>query len=264
MIDLLLDWPPFAAMAVVVGATFLLTILPYAAARAVFGKRDADEQNDLANSVVIRVSALHGLILALVFAQELSNHRDISTAASREAVLVNDVFFDLRRYDVEETAALQRELALYVDEVLRREWSLLASERDLSGQAWVHWEQVYLGVLTLDPQTIHQEALQELMVSHIRDVSSLRRIRENAALSGLQPLFLAAAIFGVMLTSAGFFQHKPTAPNLFLLAIYAVFNGLVIYFIVAFANPYHAPGSVTPIGFERIMLEEIGQMLQSP
>ncbi len=55
--------------------------------------------------------------------------RDISTASSREAVLVGDAFFELSRYDAAATLPMHRELATYVHRILSEEWALL-SEHD--------------------------------------------------------------------------------------------------------------------------------------
>jgi hypothetical protein len=53
----------------IIGGTILISIATYAVARVLLISRSASETKDLAGSVIFRVSALHGLILALVFAQ---------------------------------------------------------------------------------------------------------------------------------------------------------------------------------------------------
>ena len=68
-----------AALSIVV----LLAFASYAIMRALAGAHDYDERKDLAGSVIFRVSALHGLILALVFAQEIANLNEADRTAAR-------------------------------------------------------------------------------------------------------------------------------------------------------------------------------------
>jgi uncharacterized membrane protein len=95
------------------------------------------------------------------------------------------------------------------------------------------------------------------MLENIREISMLRRVREDAARTGANPLFLTAAIVGVVLTSAAYFTFAPTALNLALLTVYASYTGMIIYFIVAFSNPYLPPGMATPVGFELLYQGEV-------
>src|SRR6476659_3994186 len=79
------------AIAVVMG-TYLI-------ARRVLGTgREFDRAHEAAGAVGGRLALLYGLILALVYAQELSDYKDIRAAVTEEAVAVADVFHDIRRY----------------------------------------------------------------------------------------------------------------------------------------------------------------------
>ncbi|KRS16667.1 DUF4239 domain-containing protein [Roseovarius indicus] len=251
------------ALAFVV-VTIALSLASYFLTRAVFSLRRDRGETDLANSIVVRVSALHALILALVFAQEIVNVRDISTAASREAVLVGDTFYDLRRYDDEGTLDIRTHVAEYTRAVLYEEWPSLASEKALSETAWAAWEAAYSGILSLEPANDRQDVLKDLMVSQVRELSGLRRQRENAGLAGVHTLFLIAAVAGVALTSAAFYTYAPKPQNLFLISIFSLYTGLVIFFIFAFADPYDPPAQVKPIGLERIYGGEIRALAPPP
>lgn len=253
----------FGALAFVL-ATIAVSLGSYGLTRALFSFRADRGETELASSIVVRISALHALILALVFAQEIVNVRDIKTASAREAVLVGDTFYDLRRYDDAGTREIRAELARYTRAVLYAEWPGLARDKALSEDAWAAWEAAYSGILSLVPEDGRQEALKDLMIGQVREVSGLRRQRENAGLSGVHTLFLIAAAAGVVLTSAAFFTHPPNLQNLFLISAFSAYTGLVIFFIVAFADPYSPPAPVEPVGFERIYAGEIRALAPPP
>ena len=158
----LLSLPTFLSAAVVIGGTICISIATYFGARRVLSSRAQPETKELAGSVIFRVSALHGLILALVFAQELVNLTQVRVTTSKEAALIGDVFFDLKRYGAPETVDIRTQLASYTATVLEEEWDTLARKKALSGEAWGRWESVYHAILDLEPQTRRQEDLRRI------------------------------------------------------------------------------------------------------
>lgn len=97
------------------------------------------------------------------------------------------------------------------------------------------------------------------MLSDIREISGLRRTRENAGLAGVPGLFLAAAVLGVVLTSAAFYPHNPTRQTLMLIGIFASHTGLIVFFVIAFSHPYQSPGKTSPLSFEQIYAGQLGE-----
>ncbi|WP_224404605.1 DUF4239 domain-containing protein [Afifella sp. IM 167] len=257
---MILSLPPFLAGAVIILGTIAIAFATYFAARAVMASRGVDDSRDLAGSVVIRVSALHGLILALVFAQELANFDQIGETISREAAVIGDVYYDLKRFDVEETRSARVDLAAYTSIVLREELPGLADGENLSGEAWERWEKVYDAILALEPDGVRQETLKPLLVKYVREISSLRLMREDAAGEGVNSLFMLAAIVGVALTAMAYCAFPPTAPNLLLLSIFGAYTGLIVFFVIAFAYPYSEPGEIRPASLERLFAGEIREL----
>jgi len=255
--DISQSLPTFVVGVIVVGGVILVALLTYFASRALFKTRADEESRDLASSVIFRVAALHGLILALVFAQELVNVNQIRDATSREAALMADVFYDLKRYDDAGTLAIRTDVAHYVAAVVNEEWDDLAYRRNLSDEAWRRWVSTYEAILDLEPATAREELLQENLTTAIREVSGLRRLRENAVSEPVNPLFMTAAIVGVVITAMSYFTFAPTTLHLLLLSTFAAYTGLLIFFIIAFSNPYLEPGRISPVGFERLFTGEV-------
>lgn len=163
--------------------TVILSLGVYFATRWAVRVYVDDEAEKLAGSVIFRVGALHGLILALVFAQQIVSHNAIREAINKEASVIEDVFFDLERYDDLKTIEARKNLARYVHTVINHEWEILASEKRLSTTARHEWEGVYQFILNLKPTNRRQEFLQATMVRNIQTVASLRQARD--AKSGL-------------------------------------------------------------------------------
>lgn len=250
--SLLFILPSVISAAVVVLAFCALALAPYFLARKILASRIDEHTKDLAGSVMFRVGALHSLILALVFAQELANFNDTRRTMTREAALVGDIFYDLKRYDDATTKSAQANLAQYANIVITREWDGLGKTGRLDEAAWDEWKGAYLAILDLVPASGRQEALKDIMIQNVRELSSLRLNREAAALVGTDKLFLLAAIAGVLIMSIAYFPFPPTLANLTLLLLFGVYTGLIMYFIIAFGDPFSGPAYIEPVRFQRL------------
>lgn len=239
-----------------VAATMGLTFGSYFLARHLLAPRSEEGVRDLAASVVFRVAALHGLILALVFAQELGNLNSLRDAVEREANLLRNVYFDLDRYDAERTAEIRASIAGYVRHVLDDEWDRLDDEKRLSPEAWQFREKIYLRLLDLHAETSRQAWLRTRMLEKIAAVGGDRKTRETAAATDISTVFWIVAFVGVVVVAAPYFSFPPNPANLALLALFSIYTGIVLFFIYIFDNPFNELGALDPIAFE-ILYDEI-------
>jgi hypothetical protein len=240
------------------GGTVVLSLGTYFVMSWFAGAHADDETEKLAGSVIFRIGALHGLILALVFAQQIVSQNTVREAINKEASVIEDVFFDLGRYDAAETFETRKILARYVHTVIHHEWEVLASEDRLSKTARHRLEAVYQGILDLEPTTRRQEILQTTMVRKIQTIASLRQAR--AATSEVGPdemLFWVAALIGVVLVSASFFTFRPTRLNIYLLVAFAIYTGLILGLIAAISDDYNPPAELKPIAFMNLLTGEL-------
>ena len=235
-----------------VGGSIALTFVCYALARRTLHKRSNEHTRDLSSSVVFRLSALHGLILALVFAQELINYNALNRSINHESNLVESVYFDLRRFDATQTAGLQKSLAEYVQVVLKEEWRLLASKRALSDKAWDRREVVLKGVLNLKTNGPSQTWLRERMLQKLAALEDERNSREISANTHMSPIFWFVALIGLALVSASFLSFQMNFANIALMAFFAIYTGIVLFFINAIDHPFEGPGRLSPVALERL------------
>lgn len=227
-------------------ATVVLVLAIYGATRWICMRWVEEESRDLAGSVVFRVSALHGLILALVFAQETVSHHNLDRETVREASALSDLYYDIVRHGSDQTDAMQAALRAYGETVVATEWDDLSRTGRLSTEAWGHWGQIYEIILDLPVDTPRQSALRDNMLDDIDTVAQMRDSRESHAVSTQLAPFWFAAISGIVLISVAYFYFAPTVLHLMLLSIFGAYTGIVLFLIYAFSDPFQAPGELEP------------------
>ena len=242
-----------AAAAVVLTVATVLVV--WIAAHWALARRDVEtaEHRELASSVIFRVSALHGLILSLVFAQLVFDYRELNSEASEEAAALSDLYFDVERYGAAGIEEMRTALRDYARLVIEEEWPDLGRSGALSGEAWAAWDRAYEIVLNLEPGTPREAALRDNMLARVHRVAQLRDARVSHGLMGLDGLFWIPALAGVLVVAAGFHTFRPTRHNVILLSLYGAFTGLVLFMIYALSDPFGDPGALRPSAFERLL-----------
>ncbi len=84
---------------VFVGGTVCLTLAAYLLMRWFTGKDATGRDREFAGSIATRIAALHALILAFVFAQEMVEYQQLRISSATEANALADVYNDIARYD---------------------------------------------------------------------------------------------------------------------------------------------------------------------
>ena len=238
--------------------TAALTLLCYLAMRYLAGGDPEQHTKDLAGSVIFRVSALHGLILALVFAQEMVDYQQLKFESAVEANAIADIYFDARRYDPDLAATVQEPIKSYLELVVSREWEHLAQGKGLYGPAWGQWDAAYEAVLDLKPADMRQQSLRSHMLDRIHVVSETRVKRENHAVGAISAMFWFAAMAGVVLIALAYYPYPVQRHNVVLIVMFGAFTGLVLFFIYAFSNPFGPPGAIGTDPYQRL-IEQIAR-----
>ncbi|WP_159948224.1 DUF4239 domain-containing protein [Rhizobium sp. 18065] len=242
------------SIGLVLGSSFLARLL-------LTSGDEGDRTHDAASTVAVRVAALHGLILALVYAQELDDYKDIRRVLTQEAVAISDVFNDAGRYGGPAVIPVQQHLAQYVALVVDEEWQLLAKRQGLSASAWSEWDKAYNILLDLEPSSDRQRYLAQHMRQRITDVAGFRQTREAPSLGRFAGLFWAPALIGLICVAAPFYVYRPTRTHIALLSMFGAYSGVILFFIFAFSNPFAAPGRLEPAPFEHLLKGDIGKAL---
>lgn len=239
-----------------------LVLFPYFLTRKLVAfNGDTDRTYDAASAVAFRIAALHGVILALVYAQELTDFQSIRTVLTEEAVALADVFYDAGRYGGPQSEAIQRDLADYTALVVNQEWDMLGRGAGLSPEAGQRWNDTYLTLLDLAPASARQNFLADRMLKRVTDIARFRQLRLSTATDGFSYIFWAPALIGTMLVAVPFCVFPPTRANLMLLCLFATYSGIILFFIFAFDNPFSVPGRLDPEPFQYLLRNEMGNLL---
>ncbi|WP_429810949.1 hypothetical protein [Ensifer sp. B1-9] len=239
------------------GALFVLgtvglTLAAYFLMRLIMGGEAEGHEKELASSVIFRISALHGLILALVFAQEMVEYQQLKYEMATEAGAIADIFYDAARYGEAIKTPIQQAIAAYAAEVIDGEWQSLADKGRLSSEAWVQWDHAYQQVLNLIPADKRQESLRSQMLERLHDISQSRTKRESNVADSIDSIFWFAALSGVIFIALAYYSFPPMRRNLLLLCLFGAYTGIILFLIYAFSNPYQPPAALAPGPLERV------------
>lgn len=246
----------------IAGASLIIFGSYFLARRLLSVGADTDRTADAAGSVAFRIAALHGLILALVYAQELDDYKGVRNVLVQEATAVSDVYHDIGRYGGPDIEPVQTVLAHYLYTVVHQEWDMLGRGEGLSPVAWADWDAAYQRLLDLEPTTDRQRYLAGRMRDRITVVAGYRQLRETTAVGRFSGLFWGPALVGLALLAIPFYVYRPSRNNLILLGIFSVYSGVILFFIYAFANPFVQPGKLYPVAFEHLLTSDIAQSLK--
>jgi hypothetical protein len=192
----------------------------------------------------------------LTFADVVLELNQIETAIEREAVMTEDIYHDLGRYNSSRARRAQALLVDYVHAVIDHDWPALANDK-LSEEARELFAQLENEVLHLEDDTELQEILRSRIISDVDLISDLRLVRLEQALAK-PPLFLVVVVFGFLVTMVCFGAHQPSRRTVTLLSLYTLLIGLVIYLILAYSDPFQGATGIEPVSLEYV-LEQISR-----
>lgn len=228
----------------------------YAVLRRLLSSHTGPDSELFASNIIARLGTLHALILALMFAQEMDDYLAVSRVVTHEASAISDVYNDIREYDRENpgaTAAISAMIVEYVEAVLREERTTL-SEAGLSRRTWADYERIDRALRDLEPVSEYQRDLSAQMLSDWDAVSEFREQYELAAEHKVPGFFWLLALSGFFAVVIPFYVYSPNPANLLTISIFAAFNGIVLYIILAIANPFTGPGAIGSTALEDLLV----------
>ena len=238
-----------------VGGTILLTLTSYFFMRWITGGDPNDNDKELASSIAVRISALHGLILALVFAQEMIEYQQLKYESATEADAIADVYYDAERYGADAQAAIQKPMSAYLRVVVKQEWDHLGTSGELEPGAWAEWDNAYRAILDLTPANERQKSLRDHMLTQIQAIADTRVKRSNHGAGSINTMFWFAALSGLILIASSYYPFPAERRSVLLIALFGAYTGIILFLIYAFSNPYRHPAVLSPIAYERLLVQ---------
>ena len=251
----MLQLPTLLGIILIVLGTIALGVVPFIAVRRLLVRELPSDSSGVADAVAVRVGAVHGLILALVFAEAQATHADLRQEVSREITSLEHVAANLGRWDRPDGAALRKQLADYITVVLEKEWAVPMSPHG-SPDARRASNALALGLLELGAETPREQTLRTQMIQDMTALQDHRKNRLSLTHRSLPPLFWWVALAGFAITVALFFVFPAQPLHVSLLAVYGAYTGLVLYFTLALSHPYIGPAAIDTSGYA-LVLDEV-------
>jgi len=229
----------------VIGA-IVLGYVPAQLLRKRFGPKQPGDTRALSSEVIGRIGVLHGLILALVFANAQGGMQQLRGDIKVEASAIDHVYYNAQRYGATQ---LQAASVAYIETVIGKDWPSLQTQRKLSDEGWVAWREVLEASLALQPETRRERLLAAQIQADIWEIEKLRQARGYEADHALPREFWLLAIAGLVLISLLLFVHEITPLHQGMMALYSGYTGLALFMIYDLSHPFGGAMQIGPDTF---------------
>ncbi|MXQ13304.1 DUF4239 domain-containing protein [Microvirga makkahensis] len=239
------------AMAVAVAAS----ALPFVVVRRRLSDELPTKARDVAETVAVRIGAIHGLILALVFAEAQSTHTSLQREVAKETSTIEQIALQLKLWNGSEAGPLREQLAAYVGAVLQSEWQEPGRRPQGSSDVGRAYYDLDEGILDLRADTSRQQSLRSRLIANMDSLQDHRKERLALLHRGLPTLFWWMAIAGFLIIVGFFLVFPASALHAAILSIYGAYTGLTLYAILALSHPYAGPAIVDTTPYETALDE---------
>lgn len=254
----ILQLPVWLGATLAMVAAIAVSALPFVIVRRRLSDDLPEKARDVAETVAVRIGAIHGLILALVFAEAQATHTNLQEEVSKETSTIEHIALQLDQWNGPEAGALRDQLAAYVTAVLQREWQepgRSQGDRDV-GRAYYELDE---GILNLKADTPQQQSLRGRMIMNMDDLQDHRKERLALLHRGLPALFWWMAIAGFLIIVGFFLVFPASALHTAIFSIYGAYTGLALYSILALSHPSAGPAVIDTTSYETV-LEDLAQV----
>jgi hypothetical protein len=251
-----LQLPNWLGSIIAIAAAVTLALVPFLAFRWLWATRATEKTNQVAETVAVRIGALHALILALIFAEAQSTHSELRQEVSKEVTTLAHLVLHVNQWDGPERNDLRGQLATYVRAVLQEEWQVATPVGGSAGAKHAY-DTLDLALLDLKAETARQQSLRARMITDMDTLQEHRRIRLSLFHRGLPSLFWWVALTGFAITVGLFFIFPATGLHIMILSLYGVYTGLVLYFILALSHPFVGPAAVDASPYATMLEQDL-------
>lgn len=247
MIESLLSLPSLIGALVFMAFTAVAGLAVYLITFKLHARRHSEEAiqeiRDATGNLFRVVGWLFTLLLSLTFTDVVAERSLTESAVENEAVSIEDLNHNLRRFDGDEAKRIQALLIEYTATVISQDWPALAENR-LSAEANGQLRQLADDVVALRPEGTTQENLQSRLLTDLDRISDYRQSRLLQARE--KPSEVLMVVFlGYLVTMVYFGIYQPRPALVALLSLYALFVGVAIYLILAMGDPFQGALSVS-------------------
>ena len=209
------------------------------------GGRRPNQTKTFAQQMALRIGTLHALIIALVFGALANDYIDLEKTLDNEAAAVGSVYTALRNIQTVDTVRIQDQLALYLNDVINKEWEL-TSESPLSTSTGQNLFAIMKNLENLQTSLPFEERIKNYSIDKMLKINEMRVKRLYGWYREDVPIiFWIIAVVGFMLTLFPYLSVELTKFRLILVNCYSSMVGITFYGIILLNNPFMC-GLVAP------------------
>ncbi len=262
----LLQLPVWLGAALAMVVAIAVSAVPFVIVRRRLSDDLPEKARDVAETVAVRIGAIHGLILALVFAEAQSTHTDLQQEFSKEVSAIEHIALQLDQWGGPEADRLRGQLAAYVRAVLQEEWQEVTGRNQGSrnvGQAYYALDK---GILDLKGDTPQQQSLRGRLIMNMDGLQDHRKERLALFHQGVPALFWWMAIAGFLIIVAFFLVFPASVLHTAIFSVYGAYTGLALYSILALSHPYAGPTTIDTTPYQAVLddIEKAPRVTSTP
>lgn len=209
------------------------------------GGRRPNQTKTFAQQMALRIGTLHALIIALVFGALANDYIDLEKTLDNEAAAVGSVYVALRTIQTVDTVRIQDQLALFLNDVINKEWEL-TSESPLSTSTGQILFAIIKNLENLQTSLPFEEKIKNYSIDKMLKINEMRVKRLYGWYREDVPIiFWIIAVVGFMLTLFPYLSVELTKFRLILVNCYSSMVGITFYGIILLNNPFMC-GLVAP------------------
>lgn len=208
-------------------------------------------------TMVHTVAVFYGLTVALITVAVWETYSDVSHIVSIEATAIASLWRDLGGYPEPARGQARDELRGYTEYVIQEAWPLQRQGRIPSGGV-ERMDRCQAVLFAFQPATDAEEILHAETLRAYNQLITTRRLRLDAAGTALPGVLWAVVLAGALicLSAAFFFPVEDVRLHLALVALLALFVGLVIFVILALDHPFRGDLGISPEPY-RLIYEQL-------
>jgi hypothetical protein len=253
MFDFLFDGPLVIAGPVIIGVLCLFGIVGLLLVRRFVLPRLKIHHEDahFSGAMVHSVMVFYGLAVALIAVNVFETYADVSKIVTGEAMAINALYRDVTSYPDPMRQDLQKLLREYTDQIIHGALPLMRQGKIPS--AGIEYMTRFQTTLDkFEPATEGQKLIHAETLRAYNLLIQARRIRLDAASTGLPTVMWIVIVFGAVISlgSAFFFKVEDARLHLTQVTLLAMFIGLVIFMIFALDRPFRGDLAMKPEAYQ--------------
>ena len=210
--------------------------------------------NDLVSYFFAGIGVFYGLALGLIAVATWENYTDIDGVVSTEAAALASLYRDLDGYPQPMRGRLEGMMRDYTRLVIDREWPS-HKKGDALEDGDAKLDQLEDEVMNFEPTKEREKIVQAAVLHSLDTVQEQRRLRLQAVPTGLPAalwsVVLVGALLNIVLTYL--FWTDNLVMHAVLVAMLAIFIGLLVFLTAAMDNPFRGEFSISSEAFQGVL-----------